>query len=334
MPTSSEFKTACKKAGLALGAVLYFRLLTYALVLLLDDLLKGLHPEISYLISTVASVILFNGGIIVASAYIFGYKWGDNKDYYKKCSRMGKAVSWVLPTYGAGQVINFAVIAISLLFANNENALQDTYAPIINRETSTSCVVMIALVIQLVVIAPLFEEFWVRGIIQTGLSKYGHGFSIMVSALIFGLAHGNVHQFCFTFVIGIALGYVRYAADSIVPTTIIHFILNSIATVILLLTSCDPIKSGYEKLEQGLPLDNAENVMFAVLGVVMLAVIIFMAVGIVNAIIKLKNNCLYRPVNNYPELTKKEKTITLIKEPVFMISLVLSVIYMIIEILI
>ncbi len=329
MAITNEFKTACRKVGLALGAVLLCRLLTEGISLLLGELLKDADPTLSYIIIWAVSVILLYGGVIVSSALIFGYKGDDNRIYYKKCKRLGKAVSWVLPSYGAGQLINFTVLAISFLLANNKEAVQDTYAPITSDGMTISFATTIVLVIQMVIIAPVLEEFWIRGIIQTGLAKYGHGFSIMVSALIFGFAHGNVHQFCFTFVIGIVLGYVRYASDSIIPTTIIHFILNSIAATIMLITTSDPVISGVSKMAQGIELNDIENGMITVLGVFVIVVFIFMFAGMINAIKKLKNNRLYRPQNNYPEMTKKEKAITLIKDPVFTISTILFIALMI-----
>ncbi len=328
MAITNEFKTACRKVGLALGAVLLCRLLTEGISFLLSMLLKDADPTLSYIIIWAVSVIVLYGGVIVTSAFIFGYKWDDNRIYYKKCKRLGKAVSWVLPSYGAGQLINITVLAISLLLANNNGAVQDTYAPITGGE-ATSFSTIIVLVFQMVVIAPIFEEFWIRGIIQTGLSKYGHGFSIMVSALIFGFAHGNVHQFCFTFVIGIVLGYVRYAADSIIPTTIIHFILNSIAATIMLIGTSDPVISGIVKMQEGKELSTTENTMITVLLIFVVVVFAFMIAGMINAIKKLKNNRLYRPQNNYPEMTKSEKAIALIKDPVFTISTVLFIALMI-----
>lgn len=328
MTITNEFKTICRKIGLILGAILLSRLVTEGVSLLLAKLLEGAGPTVSYVISWAVAVVLLYGGMIVSTAFILGYKRDNNKLYYKKCKRLGKAVAWVLPSYGAGQLINITVLAISFLLANNKGAVQDTYAPITGG-AATSFISVIFLVIQMIVIAPIFEEFWVRGMIQTELSKYGHGFSIMVSALIFGFAHGNVHQFCFTFVIGIALGYVRYATDSIIPTTIIHFILNSIAAIITLIASSDPVISAITKLQQGAELNNVENTMVVVLCVFVILVFVFMFAGMINAISRLKNNRLYRPVNNYPTMTKTEKLTALIKDPVFLISCILSVAFMI-----
>lgn len=334
MAVTNEFRTACRKAGLALGILLIFRLVAEGATLLMDLLLKEFDPTARYTIVTVVSIIFLYICPMIVTMKVFGYKKSDNRIYYKKSSRLGKAVSWVLPCYGLGQMINILVLVISFLLANNKNAVEETYAPLTGGATVTSAVTAIVLAVQFIVIAPLFEEFWFRGIIQTGLTPYGNGFAILISALLFGLAHGNVHQFCFTFVVGIVLGYVRYASDSLIPTTIIHAILNSVSAVILLLITSDPVVSGFAKSQKGEELNNLENTMIVILGIVFVLVLLFMFAGIISAISKLKNNRLYRPTNNYPEMTKKEKFITLIKEPVFIISVVLSLAFMIVMIFI
>ena len=335
MSVTSEFKIACRKAGIALGVMFISRLVAEGVILLLSLMLKDADPTASYLICTLVSILFMYICPIAITMKLFGHSFSKNKKLYKKCDRMGKAVSWILPCYGAGQMINLIVLVISFLIANNKNAVADTFAPITSGGgTASSSVTTIALIIQLVVLAPLFEEFWFRGIIQTGLSKYGHGFSIMVSALFFGLAHGNVHQFCYTFVIGILLGYVRYATDSLVPTTIIHAILNSIPAIILAFTSSEPIISGMVKNQMGMELNSLESTMFTILGILLIAIFIFMIIGMISTISKLRHNRLYRPVNNYPEMTKSEKLIALLKEPVFTICCILSFAFMMVIIFI
>ncbi len=329
-----NFKKICTKAGLALVLIVIFRCVTDGLVLLLAQLLKGADHTVAYFVTSCASLLMLYGGCILATALAFGFKADEIRGMYKKPQRLGKAVSWILPAYGAGQLINFAVLAISFLLLGNGNAVQQTFQPITNGSGPASAAVMIFTVFQLSVFAPLFEEFWFRGIIQSRLIPYGNGFAIMVSALAFGFAHGNLHQFCYTFVIGIVLGYIRYATGGILATTIIHCILNSIAAVILLMVSSEPVTSALYKMQHGTAPSDFENTMITVLGITMLVVLIFMIAGIFAAIGKLKKNRLYRPVDNCPELTKSEKTQGLLKNPVFIAGTLLCTGYIIVQIII
>lgn len=58
------------------------------------------------------------------------------------------------------------------------------------------------------IVAPITEELIFRGYIQGALSRYGKKFSIICSALLFGIFHGNLVQTPYAFLAGLLLGYV------------------------------------------------------------------------------------------------------------------------------
>lgn len=323
MAITKEFKAACGKAGIALIIIFALRVLTDITVFALSALLGDADPTLRYYVLSITQIIILYGGSIICTAAALGIKPSDIFHLLGKTQRLGKAVSWIVPTYGAGQLINFTVLFISYILLKNTSAVQQTYNPMTSGDGALNLPTAVFLVLQLSVFAPIFEEIWFRGVIQTALKDYGNGFAIMVSALCFGMAHGNLHQFCYTFVIGIMLGYVRYATDSIKPTMIIHCILNSIAAVIFLLVSSEPVISAINKASNGIEPDSFENTMLTVLGVYMLIIVIFMVIGIVSAIGKLKNNRLYRPINNYTIAAKGEKLAALCKNPLFILGFLL-----------
>ena len=82
------------------------------------------------------------------------------------------------------------------------------------------------------IVAPLTEEFAIRGVVLGSLRKYGDGFAILTSAVLFGLMHGNFVQIPFAFVIGVALGFAVVKTGSVWTGVIIHFINN--ASVVIL----------------------------------------------------------------------------------------------------
>ena len=57
-------------------------------------------------------------------------------------------------------------------------------------------------------IGPIFEEIIFRKILIDRTIKYGPLASILVSAIIFGLIHGNLNQFCYTVLVGVFFAYV------------------------------------------------------------------------------------------------------------------------------
>ena len=85
--------------------------------------------------------------------------------------------------------------------------------------------------IYVAVLPAFFEEIAFRGVIMQPLRKYGDWFAIGISAVIFGLIHGNMTQMPFAICAGIALGYVFIVTGSIWPSVIIHFLNNSLALV-------------------------------------------------------------------------------------------------------
>lgn len=57
-------------------------------------------------------------------------------------------------------------------------------------------------------LGPFAEEILFRGLILRSLQKYGKQTAIFISALLFGLFHGNVVQIPYAFLVGLLLAYV------------------------------------------------------------------------------------------------------------------------------
>ena len=85
------------------------------------------------------------------------------------------------------------------------------------------------------VITPLAEEVVFRGaILRTLLTMFDrrwHWVPIIISAIIFGLVHGNSAQLIHAIPMGMLLGWLYYRTDSLVPSVILHVINNSAAYV-------------------------------------------------------------------------------------------------------
>ena len=83
------------------------------------------------------------------------------------------------------------------------------------------------------ILAPLAEEMVFRGAILRTLLNYFNGrmywVPIIVSALLFGLVHGNMAQLLNAFLIGILLGWMYYRTGSIVPGIVLHWVNNTVA---------------------------------------------------------------------------------------------------------
>jgi membrane protease YdiL (CAAX protease family) len=93
-----------------------------------------------------------------------------------------------------------------------------------------------SMIIYTCIIAPIFEEFLYRGAVLRSFEKYGRKFAILVSAILFGLMHGNFYQIFMAAGIGIILGYLA-TEYSIKLTIILHMINNTFVELTTQLSS-------------------------------------------------------------------------------------------------
>lgn len=84
------------------------------------------------------------------------------------------------------------------------------------------------------IIGPIFEEFFFRKLLIDRTIVYGAKVSIILSAVIFGLVHGNLNQFFYSALIGGFLGYVYIKTGRITYTIALHMIINLIGSVVSL----------------------------------------------------------------------------------------------------
>ena len=77
------------------------------------------------------------------------------------------------------------------------------------------------------ILVPIAEEFLFRGALLKSLSKYGTGFAVTATSLLFGLMHGNMFQTPFAFAGGFVMAYVAVRSGSIWPSIIVHMSINS-----------------------------------------------------------------------------------------------------------
>lgn len=78
-------------------------------------------------------------------------------------------------------------------------------------------------VVSVACVPAFVEEFMFRGVLLGALRKYGDGFAILMSSVLFGLMHGNIVQIPFAFTGGLALAFLTVYTGSIIPAMLLHF---------------------------------------------------------------------------------------------------------------
>ncbi len=93
-----------------------------------------------------------------------------------------------------------------------------------------------ATLIASVVAAPICEETFFRGFVFAGfLNRMPIGVAIVLSSLLFALAHADPGSFAVLFFIGLALAFIRWRTRSLWPGILLHMLNNGIATLVIVL---------------------------------------------------------------------------------------------------
>ena len=74
------------------------------------------------------------------------------------------------------------------------------------------------------VLPAFLEEFALRGVALGALRRFGSGFAIIISAVLFSFMHGNLEQIPFAFLMGLYLGFAVEVTGSIWIGIILHLI--------------------------------------------------------------------------------------------------------------
>ncbi len=103
-------------------------------------------------------------------------------------------------------------------------------------------------------VGPVAEEFVFRGFVMRSILPYGKGLAILISAVLFGVMHGNFIQGFYAVGVGIVLGYVA-VEYSIREAVLMHILNNMVFSDFL-----GRITSGYSESVQ-------EAVNYGVMGI-------------------------------------------------------------------
>lgn len=87
-----------------------------------------------------------------------------------------------------------------------------------------------------VFIAPFCEEVFFRGFVFPGLRRgMPVGWAIVLSSLLFAVAHADPGSFAVLLIIGLALAFLRWRTGSIWPGMILHMLNNGIGAISIIL---------------------------------------------------------------------------------------------------
>lgn len=281
-----ELKKQLKKDGSSIGFfvfILYILMSTISLTLLFMPYISNItfnNDIIILLASSISSIVS-----VLISIFIF---CTTTKSTLNNLIPFGKIkLKTVIPYLCIGIFVCYVGNFVTQLF--NINLSLFNIESNVNLEYETKNLYeYIIYFISVGVIPPLIEELSFRGIVLGKLRKYGDSFAIIVSALLFGLMHGNIIQMPMAFISGLALGYLVIKTNSISPSIIVHFFNNFISIIMDILSS--NIKS--------------ESIITLIISSITLLILIF---GIYFLYVLSKKEYNFSLNNSINEISNKEK---------------------------
>ncbi|WP_300351022.1 CPBP family intramembrane glutamic endopeptidase [Clostridium sp.] len=128
--------------------------------------------------------------------------------------------------------IAFLIILLMQVFSSLFPSLFKSYEMVSNSITAShgSFITLLGLI----VLIPIFEEIFFRGVIFGFLrDNFKFPIALIVQALIFGIAHGNLVQGTYAFILGLFLGIVFYYTDSLFASITAHITYNLFGVLLI-----------------------------------------------------------------------------------------------------
>lgn len=187
-------------------------------------------PDMLYLQSACFTVFL------LTVPYLFTIKRTNLKPSeflpFKKVGA-SKSVTLIMAGIGVCAVSNYATAVLASFLEQTFGMTVES--SMVDFGTGPKSFILMLLCVGL--LPALLEEFALRGVILGALrKKFSDGMSIVISASLFGLLHGNLQQIPFAFGVGMILGYATVYSGSLVPAMIIHGFNNCLSVVMTFAT--------------------------------------------------------------------------------------------------
>lgn len=286
---------------------------------LVDDLQLG-NPNLAYAISLGYSGLCLQIIPTFIAAFMLKYSLKNLCGGFHPPKQTKKAVADFPAVYGAGMTVNLITMSVIFLVTKQGSINDSMNSMGIQPPTFEASFILF---IMLTVIAPVFEEFIFRGAVLHFLQPYGNGIAIFVSALAFGIYHGNFMQFFYATVLGIALGYVTVATKSLFCSTLLHAMFNSISGIILIFSSSEPIQKSV--LHKEIPLNDSEELVMTFYAIFMILVLLTALIGFIAMIGKIRKIKRFKIPAVWEEISTGKKVTIMLLTATIIISILLTV---------
>lgn len=227
-----EIRSISKYSSLPLLCFVILSQMSSYFVYFIFDLLKGTALADDYGFRMLVSYCVIYLVIMPLLLLVFSELQGKNIGLsLKSC--------FVKSAKPAGWVFKYVIIAIGLTYLLAiSSSIISSILSMFGIELNTTDISfgdspfgVIATVLSLSFFAPFFEELLFRGCIYRNNEPMGQWFAIIISGVAFGLWHTNCVQTVYATGMGIIACALYAKTRSVIPSMIVHFVINSIAAV-------------------------------------------------------------------------------------------------------
>ena len=126
--------------------------------------------------------------------------------------------------------------AVSLILGTLPESWMEEYAEAAASLNQKGVLITVATVLA----APLVEEIIFRGLVLSRLSRVLPGWlAVLLSALLFGVCHGQIIWMAYAFVLGVIFGFFALRSKSIWPSLCAHILFNGIGQIAVYVPATD-----------------------------------------------------------------------------------------------
>ena len=227
---------------------LIYAICTIAFALIILNLIGNTELANDYNFKLIVSSIC--NYILPVPILLFLMKKLDSENLKKESLSIKTFLKYFCISYSLVIIGNIIGLAATALIGN---AIQSDIANPIQTLISSTDMMLNLIIIS--IIAPIVEEILFRKVLIDRTIRYGPIISILLSATLFGLMHGNLNQFFYTFLLGGFFAYVYIKTGKIIYTILLHLSINLIGSVfsLFIIESVTAIMQGsYTSLDIGI----------------------------------------------------------------------------------
>ena len=143
------------------------------------------------------------------------------------------ALSYGMATVGSFICVFIAAVVALLMGKNGAVSMEESLSQF--SPTGDPLWLKVLIYLYICLIGPIMEELIFRGVLLEGLRKYGNGFGIVMSSVMFGLMHQRFIQCVPAILLGMIFAGMVVKTGSLLPSIFAHVVNNTMSAVMMVM---------------------------------------------------------------------------------------------------